>query len=168
MLDQRLVRDNPDLIARELGRRGMNVDLTGLQLIAQQQRNLEEKRSSLQADGNRIGKEVGQKIKGGADPKGDEVADLRRQGNQIKQQVAVLEEEEKELSAKLREQLLSFPNLPSPQCPEGRSEDDNQEVRRWGTPARTKGWKSTGRLLTGLGCSTPSVPCGSPRAASSP
>ena len=85
------------------------------QLIAQQQRNLEEKRSSLQADGNRIGKEVGQKIKGGADPKGEEVADLRRQGNQIKQQVAVLEEEEKELSAKLREQLLSFPNLPSPQ-----------------------------------------------------
>ncbi|MEB3158702.1 MAG: serine--tRNA ligase [Synechococcus sp.] len=134
MLDQRLVRDNPDLIARELGRRGMNVDLTGLQLIAQQQRNLEEKRSSLQADGNRIGKEVGLKIKGGADPKGDEVATLRRQGNQIKQQVAVLEEEEKQLSAKLREQLLTFPNLPSPHCPEGRCEDDNREVRRWGTP----------------------------------
>ena len=50
MLDQRLVRDNPDLIANELGRRGMTLDLTGLQLIAQQQRNLEEQRSSLQAE----------------------------------------------------------------------------------------------------------------------
>ena len=151
MLDQRLVRDNPDLIARELGRRGMDVDLTGLQLIAQQQRNLEEKRSSLQADGNRIGKEVGLKIKAGADPKGEEVADLRQRGNQIKQQVAVLEEEEKELSAKLRDQLLSFPNLPSPHCPEGRSEDDNQEVRRWGTPRKEDGLEEHWQIADRLG-----------------
>ena len=150
MLDQRLVRENPELIARELGRRGMNVDLTGLQLIAKQQRNLEEQRSALQADGNRIGKEVGLKIKGGADPKGNEVAELRLQGNQIKQQVAVLEEEEKALSAKLREELLSFPNLPSPLCPEGRSEEDNKEVRRWGTPREDAGlqehWEIADRL----------------------
>ena len=150
MLDQRLVRDNPDLIARELGRRGMDVDLTGLQLIAQQQRNLEEKRSSLQADGNRIGKEVGLKIKAGADPKGEEVADLRQQGNQIKQQVAVLEEEEKSLEARLREQLLALPNLPLAETPDGKSEADNVEVKRWGTP-RTEGeleehWEIAERL----------------------
>ncbi len=134
MLDQRLVRDTPDEIARELGRRGKAVDLTKLQLIAQQQRNLEEQRSTLQAEGNRIGKEVGGKIKGGADPKSEEVADLRRQGNTIKQKVAVLEEEEKHLSGQLREQLLTYPNLPSPECPDGRDENDNIEVRRWGTP----------------------------------
>ena len=134
MLDQRLVRDTPDEIARELGRRGKAVDLTKLQLIAQQQRNLEVQRSTLQAEGNRIGKEVGGKIKGGADPKSDEVADLRRQGNTIKQKVAVLEEEEKHLSGQLREQLLTYPNLPSPECPDGRDENDNIEVRRWGTP----------------------------------
>jgi seryl-tRNA synthetase len=134
VLDQRLVRDTPDEIARELGRRGKAVDLTKLQLIAQQQRNLEEQRSTLQAEGNRIGKEVGGKIKGGADPKSEEVADLRRQGNTIKQKVAVLEEEEKHLSGQLREQLLTYPNLPSPECPDGRDENDNIEVRRWGTP----------------------------------
>ena len=134
MLDQRLVRDNPDDIARELGRRGKAVDLTRLQLIAQQQRKLEEQRSGLQAEGNRIGKEVGQRIKGGADPKGDEVADLRQQGNVIKQKVAVLEDEEKLLSSQLKEQLLTYPNLPSPDCPDGRTEADNIELRRWGTP----------------------------------
>jgi seryl-tRNA synthetase len=134
VLDQRLVRDTPDEIARELGRRGKAVDLTKLQLIAQQQRNLEVQRSTLQAEGNRIGKEVGGKIKGGADPKSEEVADLRRQGNTIKQKVAVLEEEEKHLSGQLREQLLTYPNLPSPECPDGRDENDNIEVRRWGTP----------------------------------
>ena len=150
MLDQRLVRDNPDLIANELGRRGMTLDLTGLQLIAQQQRNLEEQRSSLQAEGNRIGKEVGQRIQQGSDPKASDVAELRQQGNLIKQKVAVLEDEEKQLSARLREQLLSLPTQPSPDCPEGRDENDNQERPCCGKPREEKGllehWSIAERL----------------------
>ena len=151
MLDQRLVRDNPDLIARELGRRGIKVDLSGLQLVAKQQRDLEEQRSALQADGNRIGKEVGQMIKAGADPKGSDVAELRQKGNQIKQQVAVLEGEEKLLSNRLREQLLSFPNLPSAQCPDGRTEDDNKEVRRWGEPRQEDSLEEHWQIADRLG-----------------
>ena len=150
MIDQRLVRDNPEVIAQQLKRRGKSIDLTGLQLIARQQRGLEEERSTLQADGNRVGKEVGLKIKGGADPNGEEVAALRQQGNAIKQKVAVFEEEEKALSSQLRDQLLSLPNLPSPLCPDGKSEDDNVEVRRWGTPRIEEGleehWQIAQRL----------------------
>ena len=150
MLDQRLVRDNPEMIAQGLGRRGMRVDLNGLQLIAQQQRDIEEQRSNLQAEGNRIGKDVGKRIQGGADPKGDEVAGLRQQGNKIKQQVSVLEEEEKTLTARLREQLLSLPNLPASDCPDGENENDNKEVRRWGTPREEQGleqhWEIAARL----------------------
>ena len=150
MIDQRLVRDNPEVIAQQLKRRGKSIDLTGLQLIARQQRGLEEERSTLQADGNRIGKEVGLKIKAGADPKGDEVAALRLQGNAIKQKVAVFEEEEKALSSQLRDQLLSLPNLPSPLCPDGKDEHDNVEVRRWGTPRIEDGleehWQIAHRL----------------------
>ena len=150
MIDQRLVRDNPEVIAQQLKRRGKSIDLTGLQLIARQQRGLEEERSTLQADGNRIGKEVGLKIKGGADPNGEEVAALRQQGNAIKQKVAVFEEEEKALSSQLRDQLLSLPNLPSPLCPDGKSEDDHVEVRRWGTPRIEEGleehWQIAQRL----------------------
>ena len=150
MIDQRLVRDNPEVIAQQLKRRGKSIDLTGLQLIARQQRGLEEERSTLQADGNRIGKEVGLKIKAGADPKGYEVAALRLQGNAIKQKVAVFEDEEKALSSQLRDQLLSLPNLPSPLCPDGKDEHDNVEVRRWGTPRIEDGleehWQIAQRL----------------------
>ena len=140
MLDQRLLRDNPELITAQLGRRGMTLDLTGLQLMARQERDLEEQRSNLQAEGNRIGKEVGLKIKGGAAPNSPEVQELRNEGNRIKQQVAVLEEEEKALEAKLRDQLLTLPNLPSPDAPDGRSEDDNVELKRWGTPRAKEDW----------------------------
>ena len=136
MLDQRLLRDDPALISGQLARRGIEIDLTGLQSIAIQERNLQEQRSDLQAEGNRIGKAVGQQIQAGASPDGPEVRDLRDQGNRIKQQVAGLEEEEKLLEARLREQLLTLPNLPDPQVPEGRSEADNVQVSTWGTPRR--------------------------------
>jgi seryl-tRNA synthetase len=134
VLDHRQLRDDPELIRRQLSRRGLEVDLTGLQQIARQERDLEEQRSDLQAEGNRVGREVGQRIKAGARPDGPEVAELREQGNRIKQQVAGLEEEEKALEVRLRQQLLELPNLPSPQTPEGRSEADNVLVKTWGTP----------------------------------
>jgi seryl-tRNA synthetase len=134
VLDQRLLRTNPELIASQLARRGMEVDLIALQLIAQQERNLEEQRSTLQAEGNRIGKDVGQRIKGGAAPDSPEVQTLRSEGNRIKQQVSVLEDEEKALQARLRSELAALPNLPSAHTPDGRSEAENVEVKRWGTP----------------------------------
>jgi seryl-tRNA synthetase len=134
VLDQRLLRDNPELISQQLARRGLTLDLSGLQQLALQGRDLEEERSTLQAEGNRIGKEVGLKIKGGSAPNGPEVQDLRDQGNRIKQRVAALEEQEKGLEAQLREQLLTLPNLPAAEAPDGRDERDNVEVKRWGTP----------------------------------
>lgn len=140
MLDQRLLRENPELITEQLGRRGMKLDLTGLQLMARQERDLEEKRSNLQAEGNRIGKEVGLKIKGGSAPNSPEVQALRDEGNRIKQQVAVLEEEEKTLEAKLRQELLTLPNLPSAEAPDGKDENDNVEIKTWGTPRANEDW----------------------------
>jgi seryl-tRNA synthetase len=134
VLDQRLLRDNPELITTQLARRGLDVDLTGVQLIARQERDLEQQRSELQAEGNRIGKQVGQLIQAGAPPDSREVQELRDAGNRIKQQVAVLEDEEKVLESRLREQLLTLPNLPSADAPDGRDERDNVEVLRWGEP----------------------------------
>jgi seryl-tRNA synthetase len=151
VLDQRLLRDNPELITEQLGRRGMTLDLTGLQLIAKQARDLEEQRSNLQAEGNRIGKDVGLKIKAGAAANGPEVQALRDQGNRIKQQVAALEEEEKALDAKLREQLLTLPNLPSPEAPNGSSETDNIEIKRWGTPRVEEGLQEHWQIAERLG-----------------
>tara|TARA_B100001063_G_scaffold176470_1_gene165392 strand:+ start:198 stop:1475 length:1278 start_codon:yes stop_codon:yes gene_type:complete len=151
VLDQRLVRENPELIATQLGRRGLDVDLSSLQQIAQHQRNLEQERSTLQAEGNRIGKEVGQQIKAGADPKGAEVADLRQQGNAIKQKVSVLEDEEKQLASRLKDQLLMLPNLPSADSPDGKDENDNIEVRSWGVPRQQEGLEEHWAIADRLG-----------------
>jgi seryl-tRNA synthetase len=150
VLDQRLLRDNPELISQQLGRRGLVLDLSDLQAIARRERDLEEQRSALQAEGNRIGKEVGQRIQGGASASGPEVQELREQGNRIKHEVAALEEQEKALEQQLRQQLLALPNLPSPLTPDGRDEADNVVVREWGDPRREPGlqehWEIADRL----------------------
>ncbi len=110
------------------------MDLQSLQLIAQQQKDLEAQRSKLQSEGNQIGKEVGSQIKNGLDPKSTEIKALRERGNEIKKKVNLLEEQEKEVSSTLKQQLLNLPNLPSPKCPEGKNEKDNQVRRNWGNP----------------------------------
>lgn len=133
MLDLKQIRENPEAVQERLNRRGVGkYDLQPVLQLDKQQRELEAKRSQLQARSNEIGKLVGQKIKGGSDPNGPEIQGLREEGNQIKTQIAELEPQEKDLKAQIEELLLSFPNLPSESTPIGKSEEENVEVRRWG------------------------------------
>ena len=132
MLDIKLIRDNPQAIREQLARRGDTYDLTPLDALDRQRRELETERSQLQARSNEIGKAIGQKMKSEADPQSDEIQSLKVEGNQLKRQLAELEPQEKEISHQLNALLLSFPNLPSPSTPEGKNENDNVEVRRWG------------------------------------
>ncbi len=131
MLDIKLIRTQPEQVKAALARRG-KYDLTPLLALDSQQKDIEKTRSDLQASSNEVGKSVGQKIRDGADPKGDEVKALRDQGNQLKQKIGELEPKERELKAEIESILLTIPNLPSESTPDGKSEDDNVEVRRWG------------------------------------
>jgi seryl-tRNA synthetase len=154
VLDQRLLREDPELIRRQLARRGLDLDLGDLQVLARDQRDIEERRSDLQAAGNRIGREVGQQIRSGARADGPEVAELRERGNRVKEEVAELEQREKELESQLKGRLQELPNFPSRQTPDGRDERDNRVVKTWGEPRRPLGpdqaleehWQITERL----------------------
>ena len=131
MLDIKLIRNQTEQVKAALSKRG-DYDLQPLLALDEQQREIEKQRSELQARSNEVGKSVGQKIRGGADPKGDEVAALREEGNKVKQQIGELEPKERELKAQIEEILLMMPNLPSDSTPLGDDEDDNVEARRWG------------------------------------
>ncbi len=131
MLDLRQVRENPEQVQAALAKRG-SYDLAPMLDLDQQQRQIETVRSQLQARSNDIGKQVGQAIKAGADPKGPEVAALKEAGNQVKAKLQTLEPRERELKAKIEAFLLTLPNLPSDTTPVGADETENVEVRRWG------------------------------------
>ena len=131
MLDIRQIRDNLEDVQTRLNLRG-EYDLASIVDLHQQQRDLDTQCSALQTRSNAIGKEVGQKIKGGADPKGEEVKALRDEGNQLKAELAELEPQKKELSAQIETLLLAIPNIPDPHTPIGKDDSENVEIRRWG------------------------------------
>lgn len=131
MIDLKQLREHPEQVQARLGRRG-TYDVQPILQLDQQQRELEVKRSQLQARSNEIGKLVGQKMKSGAKPEDAEIQNLREEGNQIKAQLSELEPQEKDLKAQLEALLLTIPNLPSDTTPVGQSEDENVEIKRWG------------------------------------
>ncbi len=141
MIDQKLLRNNPDLIEEGLKSRGMNVDLGPLQKLSKDLKVLEEKRNLLQAEGNSIGKKVGEQIKQGLNQSSESISNLRTKGNQIKKQVGIIEEEEKLISKKLSDQILCLPNLPEKGSLQGKDEKGNKEIKRWGEPLSGKNLK---------------------------
>ncbi len=132
MLDIKLIRENPDAVRDRLRQRGEGYDIAPILDLEQQRRELEVQRTEIQTRSNEIGKTIGQRIKAGADPKGDEVAALRQEGNDLKQQLGELEPAEKDIKEQLTALLLSLPNLPSETTPIGANETENVEIDRWG------------------------------------
>ena len=139
MLDLKLIRENPEFVQEKLNQRGDGYDIQSIVQFDQQQRELEKTRSTLQARSNEIGKLVGQKIKSGSDPKGEEIQALRDEGNQIKAELGESEPQEKDLKAQIETLLLTLPNLPSDSTPIGKDETENVEVRRWGDEFKPQG-----------------------------
>ncbi|NKD54319.1 MULTISPECIES: serine--tRNA ligase [unclassified Haematospirillum] len=129
MLDLKWIRENPDDFDRGLLRRG-KVTLSSDILEADRQlRSLMTSLQALQARRNEASREIGTIRKAGGDAAAlsDEVAD-------IKKRMTDMEAEQQSLQATLDDLLYSLPNLPDPDVPDGRDENDNVEVRRWGTP----------------------------------
>ena len=131
MLDIRQIRENLQTVEELLKRRG-EYNLQPILELDEKQRQLETERSQLQARSNQVGKQVGEKIKSGSDPKGAEIQALKEEGNQVKAKLSELEPKEKELKAKIEALILPIPNLPSQSTPIGKSEAENIEVKRWG------------------------------------
>ena len=132
MLDLKLIRANPDQIQELIDRRNGDYDIQPIVELDRASRELETHRSQLSARGNEIGKLIGKKIGSGSDPQGEEIAQLKAEGNEIKTKLSELEPQEKELKGKIEALLLELPNLPDESTPVGKSEEDNVEIKRWG------------------------------------
>jgi len=129
VLDLRLIREQPEMVARALAVKG------GAELVKQvvaldaSRRELIRKADDLKADRNRASEAIGQAKKRGEDSSA-EMARMRDVGDRIK----VLDAELKQVDEQLDALAAQLPNLPHESVPPGRGEDDNVEVRRWGTP----------------------------------
>jgi seryl-tRNA synthetase len=131
MHDIRAIRDNPAAFDAALARRGLPGQSSALLAVDEARRARILAAETAQADQNRASKEVG-----AAKARGDEAEfdRLRALVAEKKAEIARLTDEATAEDARLRDMLLSIPNLPLPEAPDGRDEHDNVEIRRWGTP----------------------------------
>ena len=131
MLDLRLIRAEPEAVARSLADKG-GADLIR-EIVARdgERRRLIKEAEDLKALRNRASEAIGQAKKRGEDAAA-EMARMREGGDRIK----ALDAEVKQADGALEGILLQIPNLPDPSVPAGTTEEQNVEVRRWGSPRR--------------------------------
>ncbi len=129
MLDIRLLRENPDLVKERLATRdaALSTAIDEVLAIDHTRRAAETERQHLQAERNRLSKEIGIGRKNGQDTSAQET-EVRGIGDRIDQ----IGHEADAADARQRDLLLAIPNLPHDACPVGVSAEDNPEVRRWG------------------------------------
>ena len=131
MLDLAFVRDHLPLVEEKLRDRGMNpearprrfhADRSGAPCCDHRSRNLKAER-------NKATEEIAQLKKN----KQDATAQIN-QTKELREKITEAEKAAEEADARLRNILVGIPNLPDDSVPVGKSEADNVEVRRWGTP----------------------------------
>ena len=131
MLDLAFVRDHLPLVEEKLRQRGMNpaVILADFHAIDLDRRTAITKAETLKAERNKATEEIAKLKK----EKQDATA-LINQTKELREKIAEAEKIAEEADARLRNILIGIPNLPDDSVPVGKSEADNVEVRRWGSP----------------------------------
>ena len=131
MLEPRLLRDHPEVVAEALAARGARAELPAYQALEQARLRTLQEVEALKARRNRLSADVAAAKRQGQDA-GVLIEEARGLGGRIGELEAALRDHE----AALERVALTFPNLPHASVPRGASADDNVEVRRWGTPRR--------------------------------
>lgn len=129
MLDPKLLRSDPESVAKALAKRGFILDVDALKQLDDQRKIIQVKTEKLQQERNTRSKNIGK-----AKASGEDIAPLLKEVDDLKQQLSQADEELKQLQSTLDGILAAIPNMPVDEVPEGKDEDDNVEIRRWGTP----------------------------------
>src|SRR5271165_7038848 len=133
MLDLNFVRDNLALVEEKLRQRGMNPAevLKDFRTIDAERRQAITQTETLQARRNKASEEIARLKKNKED-----ASALIQETKDAREKMQDFEKKSTEADARLRELLTALPNLPHSSVPVGRSEEQNVEARRWGTPPK--------------------------------
>ena len=129
MIDPKLLRSDPEAVARNMARRGITLDVEAF-------RALEEKRKPWQIEVDRLRSErnASAKAVGMAKGKGEDAAALIAKGEALTEDLAKAEQALTAVTEELEQWQMGLPNWLHDSVPDGEDEKANVEVRRWGQP----------------------------------
>ncbi|MEN9849086.1 MAG: serine--tRNA ligase [Pseudomonadota bacterium] len=129
MLDPQIVRTQLTEVAARLATRNYTIDVERLSQLETARKQCQVETQNLQNERNARSKDIGK-----AKASGQDVSGLMADVAEINTKLAASEQQLEVIQADLNEILLGVPNMPHASVPVGKGEDDNQEIRRWGTP----------------------------------
>ena len=137
MLDLKRIRNNPEEIKLALTNRGEDFDVNVIDELVkldEKRRNILSEVEILKSKRNQVSAEIPKLKKAGEDV-APIMAEMKELGNEIKEHDTNLAE----VNEKIDYIMLRIPNIPNPQVPEGDSDADNVEIKRWGEPKSFNG-----------------------------
>ena len=131
MLDMKFVRENPELVMEAVKKRNGNLDLTEFLELDKKRREITVQVETLKSERNTASQEIGKLKKAGQDAT-EQMAAVRALGDKIAED----DKELKEIEVRLKEILLTIPNIPADDVPVGADDSANPVVRTWGEPGK--------------------------------
>jgi len=131
VIDPKLLRNQPEEVARNLARRGYRLDVEALKALEAKRKQWDVEVDRLRAERNANAKAVGM-----AKGRGEDAAAMIARGEALTGELTAAEGAQGAVQAELEQWQLGLPNLLHSSVPDGSDERANAEVRRWGEPRR--------------------------------
>jgi seryl-tRNA synthetase len=129
VIDAKLLRSDPDSVAKNLARRGFTLDVDALRKLDDRRKLAQVQNDQLRSERNSHAKAVGM-----AKGRGEDIAPLIAKGDELTRNLAAVDKQLADIQSEVDELVSRLPNLLHESVPDGRDETGNVEVRRWGTP----------------------------------
>lgn len=130
MLDLKRIRNELDQMKAAMARRGeMDVDLDAVVALDEKRRTLLQEVEQMKSEQNNVSREIPQMKKAGED-----TTEIMAKMKELSAKIKELDAQVAEVDSQLYEMMLRIPNIPHPDVPQGETDEDNVEVRSWGTP----------------------------------
>jgi seryl-tRNA synthetase len=127
MLDSQLLRDKTEFVASQLLKRGFKLDVATYASLEEKRKSLQVSTQSLQNERNLRSKAIG-----AAKSRGENIEPMREDVNRLGVELDQNKAELELVLQQIETIALAMPNIPHESVPLGNSEQDNQEIRRWG------------------------------------
>ncbi|MCQ2752313.1 MAG: serine--tRNA ligase, partial [Coriobacteriales bacterium] len=131
MLDAKFIKQNTDDVKNYCRNRNYTWDFESFETIDEERKNIIVEVEALKAKRNSESQKIGEMMKAGQK---DQANEQKEEVRIIGDKIAVLDEQLAKVEANFKQLLLTLPNMPASNCPVGKDESENPEVRRWGTP----------------------------------
>ncbi|CUX96727.1 serine--tRNA ligase [Candidatus Doolittlea endobia] len=129
MLDLNLLRNECNAVAEKLARRKFTLDVALLLQQEKRRKALQVETENLQAERNTCSKTIG-----AVKSLGGDIGQMRKKASQLGERLSAAKIELGIIKNDIRDYVLSLPNIPDDEVPDGQDENDNLEVSRWGEP----------------------------------